>query len=143
MENKILSIPFGMLIPMVFGKFYCHKCGERLKRNPVKRTVKPGDPDYFEHNKIGRGKVMIGDVEVTEYDLKCPNCGHCIGYDAQRIVAKIQKKLSKKTLTDRDLQEHTAEAKAKMARETAILSAVLAVVVLLAIFVLAYFGIGR
>ena len=142
MENKILSIPFGMFIPIAFGKFYCHKCGERLKRNSVKRTVKPGDPDYFEHSKIGH-RFMDGDVEVTEYDLKCPNCGHCVGYDAQRIVAKIQKKFSKKTLTDRDLQEHTAEAKAKMARETAILSAVLAVVVLLAIFVLAYFGIGR
>ena len=143
MENRTISIPFGMLIPMIFGKFYCHKCGTRLKWHAVKRTVKPGDPDYFEHNKIGRGKVMIGDVEVSEYDLQCPKCGHCVGYDAQRVISKIQKRYDKKILTDKEVQDHAKEAKAMLARETAIWSAVLAVVVLLAIFVLAYFGIGR
>ena len=143
MENKILSIPFGMVIPMIFGKFYCQKCGTRLKWHAVKRTVKPGDPDYFEHNKIGRGKVMIGDVEVSEYDLQCPKCGHCVGYDAQRVISKIQKRYDKKILTDKEVQDHENEAKAALARQTAVWSAVLAVVILLVIFVLAYFGIGK
>ena len=55
----------------------------------------------------------------------------------------IQKNLGKKVLTEEELQDHIKEAKAMVMRGAEIWGAALAVIVLLAIFVLAYFGIGR
>ena len=36
------SIPVAML----FKKYYCHRCGERLKRQKVTETLDPGAPGY-------------------------------------------------------------------------------------------------
>lgn len=67
MKNRTVSIPVGMMTK----KFCCCKCGERLSRKSRTWTVRPGDPDYRKHSKIGRMHV-IGEVEVTEYDFQCP-----------------------------------------------------------------------
>ena len=49
----------------VFGKFYCHKCGEKLKNVPVmERTVHPGDPDWRRASKSGN---TLSDQEIKEY----------------------------------------------------------------------------
>ena len=37
-----VSIPMAMLSK----KYYCHKCGERLKRQKVTEIFNPGDPGY-------------------------------------------------------------------------------------------------
>ena len=137
MENRSVSIPFGM----VFGKFYCHKCGARLKKHPVKRTVRPGDPDYKEHSKTGK-MFMVGDVEVTEYDFRCPQCEHEIVYKDQRMVAKIQKNLGKKVLTEEEINEHTQAAKALLARDATICK-ILFAVAFLALSMLVFYLKGR
>ena len=102
MKNKSVSIPVGMVIK----KFYCHKCGERLRKHPQTRIVKPGDPDYRKHSRINRRIQMIGAVEVTEYNFRCPACENFMEYRAQCVVRKMQKKLRKNILTDEELFNH-------------------------------------
>ena len=115
MKNKSASIPMGM----VFGKFYCSDCGERLEKHPRKRVVRRGDPDYREHRRVGRMR-MVGDIEVTEYDFKCPCCEKITSYDDQRVIAVIQKDLGKKTLSPVEMTKHAQQAEAKIERKTKI-----------------------
>ncbi len=86
--GKSIEIPAGML----FRKFYCHHCGERLTRKAKKRIVTPKDPDWRKHNRVGRIQLFPGDVEVTEYDFCCPACGQITTYDEQLQYNYIQKK---------------------------------------------------
>lgn len=109
MKNKSASIPMGM----VFCKFYCPDCGERLVKHPRKRVVRRGDPDYREHSRVGRMR-LVGDIEVTEYDFKCPCCEKIRSYDDQRVIAVIQKDLGKKTLSPVEITKHTPQAEAKI-----------------------------
>lgn len=95
---------------MVFRKFYCHKCGEKLVKHPRTRIVRPGDPDYGEHSHIGRTQ-LIGPVEVTEYDFMCCNCDRIIPTEEQYVVERIQKKLYKNMLTDDEIERNIDEAK--------------------------------
>lgn len=112
MKNKSSSIP----VAMVMRKFYCHHCGERLEKSPRKRIIRRGDPDYREHSTIGHTH-MIGDVELTEYDFKCPNCDKIIGYNEQRVMEKIQKHVGKHTLSQAEIDEHIENAKAVLEKE--------------------------
>lgn len=105
---------------MVFKKFYCHKCGERLGRHPTTRTVSRGDADYKEYNRIGGRYHLIGDVEVTEYDFQCPACGKIIEYDEQCVVAKLQKQTGEKLISEQAISEIRDSVKAKMDRNAKI-----------------------
>ena len=114
--RKSYSIPMGM----VFGKFYCHKCGGKLKNTPVKdRTVHPGDPDWFNESKIGN-KHYLGSVEKYEYIFSCPSCGHEMDYHTQCTYKQIQKILDKKVLSDQEIEEHKAWANAIQDRKDTI-----------------------
>ena len=133
MKNKSVSIPIGM----VTKKFYCHKCGERLCKYPNTRTVKPGDPDYRKHSKINH-LHMVGDVEVTEYDFRCPACENIIEYDEQRVVGKIQKQLSKNILSDEELLNNRGKAEDLMNRNAKIFTAIFIAVALAFVGLIGY-----
>ena len=106
--RKSYSIPMGM----VFGKFYCHKCGEKLKNVPVlDRTVHPGDSDWFKESKIGNTHYL-GSVEKYQYQFRCPSCGHEIDYYTQCTYKQIQKILGKNTLSDQEIEDYLPAAKA-------------------------------
>ena len=114
--SKSYSIPMGM----VFGKFYCHKCGQKYKNNPITRTVRPGDPDHRRASKIGTKTYMVGDVELTEYNFKCPFCDHEIDYDTQCVYKLIQKKLGRRVLIDEEIKEYKPWANAAQDKRDAI-----------------------
>ncbi len=101
---------------MLIKKFYCHKCGERLVRNPRTITIRRGDPDYRKHSHIG-DTHMIGDVELTEYDFKCPSCDKITVYDEQCIVEKIQKNIGKRILSQAEISEYAQKAEADLKRK--------------------------
>ena len=106
--RKSYSIPMGM----VFGKFYCHKCGEKLKNVPVlDRTVHPGDSDWFKESKIGNTHYL-GSVEKYEYQFRCPSCGHEMEYSKQCTYKQIQKMLGKRVLSDQEIEDYLPAAKA-------------------------------
>jgi hypothetical protein len=74
------------------------------------RLIKRGDPDYKKHSRIGRGTYVMGDIELTEYDLECMTCKTYISYDEQRPIMMVQKELGRNILSDEEL----AETKPKM-----------------------------
>lgn len=106
--RKSYSIPMGM----VFGKFYCHKCGEKLKNVPVlDRTVHPGDSGWLKESKIGNTHYL-GSVEKYDYQFKCPSCGHEMDYSKQCTYKQIQKMLGKRVLSDQEIEDYLPAAKA-------------------------------
>ena len=133
MKNKSVSIPIGM----VTKKFYCHKCGERLIRNARTRTIKRGDPDYKEHSRVGHTH-LIGDVELTEYDFKCPACGKIIGYEEQCVIGKIQKQLCKNILSDEEVLNNRGKATDSMDRNAKIFKVIFSLVALAVIGLILY-----
>ena len=109
MYSKSITIPFGM----VTRKFYCHQCGQKLLRHSRTRTVRPGDPDYKKYAIRRSGSKITfwaGDVEVTEYDFRCPDCNVITPYDKQLVIEHIQKSLHKSCLTQSEIRTQEAQA---------------------------------
>ena len=134
MKNTSVSIP----VDMVTKKFYCHKCGEQLSRHAKTRTLSPGDPDYREHNRIGRGVRMIGDVEVTEYDFQCPACGNIIEYREQSVIRKIQKQVQRNVLSEGEIAANRREAEKAIDRKNKV-NKVIGIVIFLIILGLVFY----
>ncbi len=94
-------------IGMIFKKHFCHKCGARLSKNPNARLISPGDKDWKKHNRVGKMRIApVGDIQVTEYNFKCPDCGSIIEYDEQAAIHKIQKKLKSNVLSATELEQN-------------------------------------
>ena len=123
MNNKSISIPVAMLIK----KFYCHCCGGLLIKNKRTRTIRRGDPDYKEHSRNGRTH-MIGDIELTEYDFKCPDCGRVTSFDEQCVIENIQKNVGKHILSQAEITEHTPKAEADLKRKRNITNIIVKIV---------------
>ena len=132
MNNKSISIPVAMLIK----KFYCHCCGGLLIKNKRTRTIRRGDPDYKEHSRNGRTH-MIGDIELTEYDFKCPDCGRITSFDEQCVIENIQKNVGKHILSQAEITEHTPKAEADLKRKRNITN-IIAKIVFIALTAIIY-----
>lgn len=132
--NKSSSIPIGMLVK----KFYCHKCGARLEKHSNTRTVRRGDPDYRKYGRTYFGTHIIGDIEVTEYDFRCPDCGNIIEYDEQRIIGKVQKKLCKNVLHEEEISDNRGNIQKAINRNGRILQVLFSIVVLAIIALFVY-----
>ena len=138
MKNKSISIPAGML----FKKFYCHKCGERLSKHPIVRTVKCGDPEYQKH-KYHRAVYYVGDaIEVREFNhFKCPTCENVIHYNEQLIVRRIQKLLEKQTLSEEEIERNLQQAKKHLKRKRRIRNILVGALALISILLISYIAI--
>ncbi|MBQ7761494.1 MAG: hypothetical protein IJ400_05510 [Clostridia bacterium] len=92
-----MEIPMGML----FRKMYCRHCGQRLEREKVTNVYFPGDPNFSRTMHFG-GKTIIniGKQTVVTYIYKCPDCGKTATYYEQVHIARRQRKLGKRILTD-------------------------------------------
>ena len=137
MKNRSFSID----VAMITRKFYCHKCGARLERSPHTRTVRRGDPDYREHSRIGRLHVT-GDIEVTEYNFRCPACDRVVDCDGQYVIERIQRSLGKRKLSEEEIAKHEASARAALDRKKRILGAIVMVVSGILVAVALYFSIA-
>ena len=84
------SIP----VAMIFKKYYCHKCGKRLKHQKVTQVFNPGDPGYEAARHQVMDDFMIGkssSVSVSHYVFACPACQTVITFDEQTDIAVKQK----------------------------------------------------
>ena len=115
MNKKVYPAPLGMSS----RDLYCCDCGAQLEKHAITRIVKKGDPDYKKHRKIGR-RYVFGDVEITEYEFKCPSCEKTISYDEQGIIEKIQNRLNKQVLSQEEIDANIEQAKAEIHRKSRI-----------------------
>jgi RNase P subunit RPR2 len=90
------SIPLGMLVK----RFYCHKCGERLKTVCVIRTLNPGDLGYraAENAIFDTNTLPKGAVSVTAARLICPACHTAMTFGEQKEIAQLQKRAGTRIL---------------------------------------------
>lgn len=88
-SGATVSIPAAML----FKKYYCHKCGERLKRQRITETLNPGDLGYEAVRNKFSGDMYLGkgSISVTHYVFRCPICDTTITFDEQEDIAAKQK----------------------------------------------------
>lgn len=86
-----ISIP----VAMIFKKYYCHKCGCRLKRHKITKVLNPGDPGYeAAHKQLRNGDFFIsgkGAISSTGYIFACPECHDTITFEEQEDIAVKQK----------------------------------------------------
>ena len=94
------SIPSGM----IFRKMYCHRCGIQLKKEKITKVFKKGEQGYS-NRILGHATIGMTEIAKSEYIYKCPDCGGTITYDEQLRIHKLQKKLKRKILTDKDFSE--------------------------------------
>ena len=60
---------------------------------------------------------LIGDVELTEYDFKCPSCNRIINPDEQYVIEKIQKMVGRHILTEEEYFAHEQAARSAIAKK--------------------------
>ena len=94
------SIPVGIILK----RFYCYKCGSKLKKTCETSTATNCSKEWWKYSNVGTSTLLpIGDIQVSEYKLKCPKCNIIIEYDTQKKIAKKQKKLKRKILSYEEL----------------------------------------
>ncbi|MBQ8849000.1 MAG: hypothetical protein IJ011_01550 [Clostridia bacterium] len=131
--KKSSSIPMAMALK----KYYCHECGEMLVKTPRTRVIRRGDPDYRKHNRVGN-KHISGDVELTEYDLKCPSCDRIVDFDEQCVIDEIQKRLGKRELSQTEIDDNKNQANDTVDRKNKIANTVFTVFVIAVLIVIFY-----
>ena len=100
MKGKFISIPYGM----VFKKYYCSKCGTRLKKEKTHRSVTPDDKDYYQYHDYG--SFPKRDYDVYGYQFQCPVCKARISYDEQCKIRRIQKKQGTTILSSAQIKDN-------------------------------------
>ena len=125
MKNKNYSIPLAML----FKRFYCAKCGARLKREKTHRIVSREDRDYYRYHH--RGNYPQSDHDVYEYRFMCPACQARSTFAEQCILARIQKKNGQRVLSVHDVKADYEECRQNHQRHALIGSIVSSLLALL------------
>ena len=101
--GQVVTIPFGMLVK----KYYCIRCGCKLKRKKVEQIFFSEDEGYKEARDevikmfSRRNRIMVpfkGEIKITHYVFQCPDCGKMVSYELQKEFAKTQKKTKSKIL---------------------------------------------
>ena len=100
MKNKSYSIPYGM----IFKKYYCSCCGQRLVKSRTHRVVSSDDLDYYQYHK--KNTFPRNNVDVYDYQFKCNVCHRTIAYSEQCIIERIQKKYHKKILRTQEIKDN-------------------------------------
>ena len=100
MKGKSISIPFGM----VFKKYYCSKCGTRLKKEKTHRIVTPSDKDYYRYHE--HGTFPRCNYDVYDYQFQCPACKARISYDEQCKIELIQKQQGETVLSSAQIKDN-------------------------------------
>lgn len=132
MKGKSYSIPAGM----VFKKYYCSHCGAKLVKSKTHRVVSKDDKDYYQYRDYGTFPRC--DYDVYDYEFKCEKCNKKISYDEQCIIERIQKKLKKKVLSEREIKNNYNIDKIKHSKWILVRNIIIPIV-FITIFMLLYF----
>lgn len=127
------GISYSLPLRMLFKRYFCAKCGAKLKRERTHRVVKKEDKDYFRYHS--RGSFPRRNYDVYDYRFRCPSCEARIAYDEQRIIGRIQKHLGHPILSASEIKEHYEQHK-KVTHKAVLLQHILLPVVFSAIAVI-------
>lgn len=105
MKGKSWSIPIGM----VFKKYYCCKCGNKLKKEQTHRVVTKEDKDYYQYQKYNTFPRY--DQDVYDFRFMCPSCEKRISFTEQCIIERIQHKCQNKILSSTEIKENYNKCK--------------------------------
>ncbi len=100
MKGKSITIPYGLM----FKKYYCAHCGNKLEKVKTHRVVTKDDKDYYQYQP--RNTFPRRDHDVYDYELKCPCCHRRVSFREQCILERIQKKYRTKQLTKEMIREN-------------------------------------
>ena len=88
---------------MIFKKMYCQYCGTKLRIKKNTRIVNKGDKGFSTRMPGPRNALGMSSYRLVTYTYMCPKCNSEITYNDQCIVAKKQKRLNKKSISENDL----------------------------------------
>ena len=80
---------------ILFKKFYCPKCGERLNARMDKTKMTDEQKERYYKELYPHGIPMNIDVGEAKQVMTCPGCDYLNTTDGQLAIRKIQKKLKK------------------------------------------------
>lgn len=83
-------------IKILFKTGYCHKCGHKLKVDKEHFYPEVGDEGW---------SGFFTDDTIIEYKYFCPECGNWVDSKLQDKVGKVQKYLSKRIVSDEEINE--------------------------------------
>lgn len=132
MNGKSYSVPAGM----VFSKYYCAKCGTKLKKEKTHRIVTQYDHDYYQYHDVGT--FPLRDYDVYSYRFQCPSCHARISYDEQCIIKRIQKKQGHFVLSSSEIKRHYKDCKEGSNNSVLIRNILISVVFMLIGFAIFY-----
>ena len=105
---------YSVRLSMIFKKYYCSKCGTRLKKEKTHRVVTKKDWDYYRYHNAGTFPER--DYDVYDHRWKCPGCEARISFREQCIMERIQKKNGSRILSSSDIKANYRECKQKEAK---------------------------
>ena len=88
---------------ILFKKFYCPKCGERLNARMDKTKMTDEQKERYYKELYPHGIPMNIDVGEAKQVMACLGCDYLNTTDGQLAIRKIQKKLKKIILTQEEL----------------------------------------
>lgn len=101
---------YGIPMGMVFKKYYCCKCGNKLIKEKNYRVVTKDDVDYYHYHERSQLKYVH---HVNNYHFKCPKCNNRYSFDYQCVIERIQKYKKSKVLSKNDIKENRVIANKK------------------------------
>jgi len=133
MRGFSTSIPMGM----IFKKYYCSHCGNKLIKEKTHRVVTKDDKDYYQYHDVGNFPKL--DYNVYSYQFKCPHCNKRIAYKEQVIINQIQKDYKSKVLSPIQIKEKYKFYKNKISKRDYINNLIIPCIFILIFFVLFFF----
>ena len=120
---------------MLFKRYYCSKCGTKLKKEKTHRIVSKDDKDYYHYHDAGT--FPKADCDVYDYRLQCPACESRVTMEEQRILALIQRKNHSRILSAHEIRadyEEYRQINSKRVLIRNIFSAISFIVVAIALY---------
>ena len=86
-----------------FKKFYCSKCGGKLKK--IRHKRKMTEEEIYESQLAFHWMIPISKPKAINMELfLCSNCGSSISIEKQLLIRKKQKELKRNILTEEELE---------------------------------------
>lgn len=127
---------YGIPMGMVFKKYYCCKCGDKLIKEKHQRVVSKDDVDYYHYHD--RGTFPKYDHYVNSYHFKCPNCNNRYSFSYQCVIERIQKYKKRKVLSKSDIKENRVVANKQREKHNFIRDMIIEYIFIILSLMLAY-----